>query len=301
MRTLSALFLVGALAVLGATPSTAQNLFINPGFTSNVDGWSVTAGGAAHWSSDDAASLPGSGSLELENTAAAEGAFVGAFQCVAVVPGATYDLHAKVRLPASQASLGTSAGRYSFYSAPGCPSANIYSGGGFGGPGMTDRWEDMTATLAAPAAARSLKLQLGTVKTGAGGELTWHLDDAFVGVQGSTCPASETDLCLADGRFKVSATWKRPGGQTGAAHAVQLTRDTGYFWFFSDTNVEMVVKALNGCGLNSRWWVFAAGLTNVRVDWTVTDLARGTSKTYTNPQGVNFAVVLDTAALATCP
>ncbi len=288
------------VVLLGAAPLTAQNLFTNPDFATDINGWSITAGGSASWSSDDSAGLPGSGSLELENTGAAAGTFVGAYQCVSASAGATYDVRARVRIPASQPS-GTSAGRYFFYSTAGCPDASLSSSGGFGGPTATDHWEDLTTTLVAPAGARSLKLMLGTVKDGAGAQLTSFLDEAFVGLQGSTCPASETDLCLAGGRFRLQGTWRTPNGQTGQAHAVRLTADTGYFWFFNDANVEMVVKVLNGCGVNGRWWVFASGLTNVRVDWTATDLTHGTMKSYTNPQGTNFAPSLDTRAFQTCP
>ena len=42
-------------------------------------------------------------------------------------------------------------------------------------------------------------------------------------------------------------------------------RLTGYFYFFNQTNVEMVLKVLNACGVNQHYWVFSAGLTNVDV------------------------------------
>jgi hypothetical protein len=81
---------------------------------------------------------------------------------------------------------------------------------------------------------------------------------------------------------------------------VPLTSDTGYFWFFSSSNVEMVVKAVTGCGLNSRYWVFAGGLTNVNVVMTVTDTQTGAVKTYTNPQSTAFQPLQDTSAFV-CP
>ena len=115
-----------------------------------------------------------------------------------------------------------------------------------------------------------------------------------------TCVPGNTNLCLgAGGRFKVEATFDT-GSQQGQAQGVKLTDETGYLWFFSATNVEMVVKVLDACSYNQRFWVFAGGLTNVRVTLTVTDTAKGTVKTYSNPQGTAFQPIQDTGAFATC-
>ena len=80
-----------------------------------------------------------------------------------------------------------------------------------------------------------------------------------------------------------------------------LTGDTGAFWFFSPGNVEVVIKVLNGCELNSRYWTFAGGLTDVSVILTVTDTHTGIIQTYSNPQGTPFGPIQDTSAFATCP
>jgi hypothetical protein len=115
------------------------------------------------------------------------------------------------------------------------------------------------------------------------------------------CLPNDTTLCVAGGRFSVTATFDAGGGNSGNAHAVALTGDTGYLWFFTSSNVEAVVKVLNGCGLNSRWWVFAGGLTNVAVTLTVTDTKAKTTKTYHNPASTTFQPIQDTSAFATCP
>ena len=115
------------------------------------------------------------------------------------------------------------------------------------------------------------------------------------------CTATGTRLCLAGSRFRVEATWTTRDGATGSGHAVALTADTGWFWFFDIANVEMVVKVLNGCALNNRYWVFAGGLTDTRVRITVTDTRTGASKQYNNPQGTPFQPIQDTAAFASCP
>ncbi|PYQ52853.1 MAG: hypothetical protein DMF59_03325 [Acidobacteria bacterium] len=121
------------------------------------------------------------------------------------------------------------------------------------------------------------------------------------GATPSVCTQNSTTMCLADGRFAVSATWRTTDGQSGNGQAVRLTSDTGYFTFFSATNVEAVVKVLNACGLNQKFWVFAGGLTDVNVVLTVRDTKNGTTKTYTNPLRTPFQPIQDTSAFATCP
>jgi uncharacterized delta-60 repeat protein len=113
-------------------------------------------------------------------------------------------------------------------------------------------------------------------------------------------PAS-TDLRLGNNRFKLTATWKSTDGATGTGQGVALTTDTGFFWFFNAANVEVVAKVIDGCGLNQRYWLFAGGLTNVKVDLTLTDTVTGKSKTYSNPLGTKFAPIQNTAALSACP
>jgi heme/copper-type cytochrome/quinol oxidase subunit 2 len=108
-------------------------------------------------------------------------------------------------------------------------------------------------------------------------------------------------LCLDDERFQVEVAWTAPDGASGSGHAVGLTRDSGYFWFFDPGNLELVVKMLNGCGTDGHYWFFSAGLTNVEVAITVTDRTTQEVRTYWNPQETAFAPILDTAAFASCP
>ena len=117
---------------------------------------------------------------------------------------------------------------------------------------------------------------------------------------GGPCTPDAQSLCLASGRFKVQAAWQTAAA-SGAGTAIPGSSDTGQFWFFSASNVEIVVKVLNGCAIDNRFWVFAGGLTNVMVTLTVTDMANGTVKTYVNPQNTAFLPIQDTSAFATCP
>jgi hypothetical protein len=119
-------------------------------------------------------------------------------------------------------------------------------------------------------------------------------------VSGS-CSPSPTVLCLNNNRFRVTAAWRTSGGTSGNGQAVPLTSDTGYFWFFGAENVEVILKVLNGCPVNQRYWVFASGLTDVNVEMTVIDTRTGSRRVYRNPQGTAFQPIQDTNAFATCP
>lgn len=120
-----------------------------------------------------------------------------------------------------------------------------------------------------------------------------------VGGEVGPCVAGDERLCLAGGRFRVEATWSTDAGD-GRGHAVSLTPDTGYFWFFAGTNIEVIVKVLDACGVNNRFWVFASGLTDVGVTLRVTDSLTGAVRTYVNPRGAPFSPRQDTNAFA-CP
>jgi len=125
--------------------------------------------------------------------------------------------------------------------------------------------------------------------------------DAAAAGAAAACTPGANALCLSGGRFRVTAAWRAADGRSGVGNAVALTAETGYFWFFDQQNVEMVVKVLNACGVNQRIWVFAGGLTNVEVTMTVEDTNTGVVQTYRNPQGTPFQPIQDTGAFATCP
>ena len=108
-------------------------------------------------------------------------------------------------------------------------------------------------------------------------------------------------IFLNDGRFKVEAEWANFEGSGGHARAEQLTDDTGYLWFFNPANVEVVVKVLDGCGFNDRFWVFAGGLTNVEVELRVEDTETGQVNVYANELGRPFQPIQDLEAFAACP
>lgn len=112
----------------------------------------------------------------------------------------------------------------------------------------------------------------------------------------AVCAAGATALCLSAGRFRVEVAWRAAHqGTSGAGQAVALTSDTGYFWFFQGTNVELIVKVLDARAINGKFWVFYGALSDVEYTISATDTATGAVKTYFNPQDV-LASAADTTA-----
>ncbi|HVS61939.1 MAG TPA: hypothetical protein VMT85_00420, partial [Thermoanaerobaculia bacterium] len=109
------------------------------------------------------------------------------------------------------------------------------------------------------------------------------------------CSGDPQALCITDQRFEIRASWDDGQSAGGAATAAPLTGDTGSFWFFDADNVELVVKVLDACAFAGTEWVFAAGLTDVAVELTVTDVVTGVTRTYFNAPGP-FAPIQDTSA-----
>ena len=123
----------------------------------------------------------------------------------------------------------------------------------------------------------------------------------------TSCAPAANRLCLNRSRFAVEVEWTDFAGTTGSGQAVPVSSDdSGLFWFFGPDNWEMLVKVLDGCGINGHFWVFAAATTDVEVTLRVTDTeAAGTGNTgtreYFNPLGTAAAAITDTEAFATCP
>ena len=113
--------------------------------------------------------------------------------------------------------------------------------------------------------------------------------------------AASGPLMLGDGRFQVTAEFvTAPGAAPQPMPGALLTDDAAYLWFFDPNNVEVFLKVVNGCPVNDRFWVFAAGLTNVEVRITVVDTQTGEPKVYVNPLGQAFQPIFDTSAFDAC-
>ena len=117
-----------------------------------------------------------------------------------------------------------------------------------------------------------------------------------------SCYATSELACLRSHRFAVEAEWSDFAGNSGRGQLAPAgSEESALFWFFSAENWEMLVKVLDGCAINDRYWVFAAAATDVEYTLTILDTATGTVKEYTNPLGMVSPTITDTTAFAACP
>jgi hypothetical protein len=116
------------------------------------------------------------------------------------------------------------------------------------------------------------------------------------------CVPDAGTLCLNGGHFQVRAQWTDFQGNSGPGHVVPYGSDSsGMMWFFGPDNWEMLVKVLDGCGVNSHVWVFAALTTDIQYTIQAVDTLTGEIVTYTNPLGNPSPAITDTSAFTACP
>lgn len=122
--------------------------------------------------------------------------------------------------------------------------------------------------------------------------------------------AGDESVCL--GSFSVSADYQVFGLPAADGHVTLVSSgggrvvpgasaDSALFWFFGPNNWELMVKKLDACIVNNRFWVFSAATTDQHYALTVTDMSTGTVKQYINYAGPPAPAVTDTSAFATCP
>ena len=112
-----------------------------------------------------------------------------------------------------------------------------------------------------------------------------------------SCVADDETRCLGDSRFAVTVDWRAAGGEEGAAAVAHAgPNDSEMFWFFDRNNWEVLVKVLDGCAVNDRFWVFAASTTDLGYLIRVEDTVSGEVKEYRAEPGAPAAAITDMEA-----
>lgn len=187
---------------------------------------------------------------------------------------------------------------FSFQVPPGSQEMLVTTTGGTGNPDLYVR-PTYLPTLTSPNTVTSVHpstMESVSIPSPQGGpwKIGLFANSAFAGVTltvtivpGGACVAADTALCLLANRFGVQVDWtnQHAANSTGVGHVITGSDQTGYFWFFDPANTELVVKVLDGRGVNGHFWVFYGGLSDVDFTIRVTDSASQTVKTYHHPPG----------------
>lgn len=146
-----------------------------------------------------------------------------------------------------------------------------------------------------PAPSSPSQLALLTPEDGTSSKVVFFADDGVSGPEiwsvplpanTEACVATETTLCLQEGRFRVTVAWQDlVNGTSGVGKVLPGTDESGFFWFFNSSNLELVVKVVDGRDLNDAFWFFYGALSDVAYQIDVEDLDTGQSRRYENPQG----------------
>jgi hypothetical protein len=115
------------------------------------------------------------------------------------------------------------------------------------------------------------------------------------------CIADVHTLCLHGGRFRATASWSTATGSGAAEAAPWSADDSALLWFFQPDNWELLVKVIDGCAVNQRFWVFYAATSDVQYSIAVSDTQTGATRVYFHPPGSLASPTADTGALAVCP
>lgn len=115
------------------------------------------------------------------------------------------------------------------------------------------------------------------------------------------CTSSATVLCLQNDRFEVEIDWRDFGGSAGSGNVVPFSsNESGNFSFFDPNNWEFLVKIVDACALDGRFWVFGASTTTVEYTLRVTDTLDGHNETYTKPLNAPPRAFADTRSFSNC-
>ena len=104
-----------------------------------------------------------------------------------------------------------------------------------------------------------------------------HRDD-----NGYGCVDGSGGDCLHRGRFRVSATYRTSTGEVKGASTREayLGDSTSLFYFLSEDNPELLLKVMDGCASNGRYWVFGSAASDLEYEVEVADNRDGVVMTY---------------------
>jgi len=178
MMILFRLTIIALAAGFTASFAWGQNLVSNPGFDTDVAGWTTGSTATIQWNPFDADSNPASGSALVTNLSTTAGDATGARQInMDIAGGEHYNIAAEILMPSGQSTTGRANLLVQWYDQANCT--------GFVGlfltPWVTDSTPDVWylsfGTTLAPADAQCARLRLSVWKDQDSGTLDAHFDN----------------------------------------------------------------------------------------------------------------------------
>lgn len=171
--------------------------------------------------------------------------------------------------------------------------------------GLDTQMDGMTTVLTFtapvnPGVQNTMRLAIADVSDGILDSAVFLAGGSFT--DGANCVPNATTVCLLGGRFEIKVNWEDyQHVHRDALVAAAGTPDSALFYFRQANNWEFLIKIINGCTLNNKYWVYFAAATDVGYVVTVRDTQSGAApRQYTNALGHASPAVNDSGAF-NCP
>lgn len=177
-----AVLAASALALAGAGVAGDPDPLVNPGFATDLDGWTVLFGRPAAWSPLDVQAAPDSGSARVTNVLAPSngGTPLTLRQCLPVPGGTGWLFAADVLLPAGE-PVSTGGQLYVYGHDDAACGLGIIASASVTAFGSVDSWIPVAGQLSLPAGTRSISISLGVRKdVGISAPASAHFDQVVL-------------------------------------------------------------------------------------------------------------------------
>ncbi len=167
--------------------------------------------------------------------------------------------------------------------------------------GLNTQMDGMTTVLTFtapvnPGVQNTMRLAIADVSDGILDSGVFLAGGSFTDTTG--CVPNATTACLLGNRFEVKIRWEDYSHVHRDAFVASAgTSDSALFYFQNPLIWEFLIKLIDGCSLNNKYWVYFAAATDVGYVVTVRDTQSGAApKTYTNPLGTASPATTDSSA-----
>jgi hypothetical protein len=171
---------MAAALLAAAAPAAAQNRIVNPGFDTDLSGWTLLTSPEYVISHDPAMGAAAPGSARVDVASAVPLNHLVLQQCVTAVAGNNYDFGAKFRFASGAVPAPTGAVQVQWFADAICnnPDGVAFSSFSLNTP---DVWQLISATnVTVPAGMGSAIVALLITTTGPGTSVAWY-DDVYFG------------------------------------------------------------------------------------------------------------------------